>query len=149
MLATETTMFCRRVNAFTEQLRESRDGAALSFQEDNSPTNQADGAQLELEGVSSQQTLSKAFSLSHLARVLVEDSRAAMASAHQTFAHTRAVVQQTEEIFQQLRASRERYTELRAQIGDISHLADSTLQDDHSPSTDASSCDPSGINKED
>ncbi len=85
LLATETTMFCRRVNAFTEQLRESRNGAALSFQ--------ADGAQLELEDLSSQQTLSKAFPLSHLARVLVENSRAAMASARQTLAHTRAVVQ--------------------------------------------------------
>ncbi len=147
LLTMETNMFCQRFNAFVEQPRMPYSEDALLPQGDRSIlSKRGDDSQSDSDATVPQQRTSRETEFSQRVQILLEDSRAALASADYTFARTRTVLQHTEELFQSVRASRERADELKAQVG-MFQLADSIPQEDHSPPERAPSAEPVAINK--
>ena len=107
MLAAETESFCNRLHALIERTRPQLSAESPRHIEDSRlPTPQPEpNDRVIIRGTPSYTALTER------AREAVQEARAAVAYGDQFLARTRAVLQTTEELFQHLRARREREAE--------------------------------------
>lgn len=146
LLATEAESLCKRIQAFLEQTSSPHTDALRVSQEANRiPMEQTVDSQ-PAPAAALQQGTSREAEFSQRVHALLEDSRAAMAFANQTFECTREVLRQAEEMRRLVHASRERAAEWKAQT-DRARPGNPIVKEETSPPERIASAESSATNK--